>query len=406
MAEKMKSILVICQHYWPENFRITDICEGFSENGCKVDVLCGLPNYPKGEYFSGYSYTKPRKEKHNNVEIFRAGEILRKGNTGIRIFLNYISYPFTSIFSLPRLLGRKYDAVFCYQLSPVLMLVPAILYAKLHKVPLTAYVLDLWPENLYSVLPVNNKLARSIASGVSHFLYRRADKLIALSQTQEQKLKSIAPKSKTAIIPQYCEDFYANTIDDEVLYQKYKSDFIILFTGNFSPAQDLSMLIECAQKLRAEQIENIRFVLVGDGMSKKELTAKIQSENLDNYFDLVGQKQSSEMPRYFGIASALFAALADSADLGLTVPAKIASYMAGAKPLLVAMNGEGNAAVKAAQCGLTSASGDAEGLYDNIVKLYNMPLCERKAMGDNGKKYYKEHYAREDNLHALMNFIL
>ncbi|MEG0338396.1 MAG: glycosyltransferase, partial [Oscillospiraceae bacterium] len=174
------------------------------ENGCKVDVLCGLPNYPKGEYFSGYSYTKPRRENHNNVEIFRAGEILRKGNTGIRIFLNYISYPFTSIFSLPRLLGRKYDAVFCYQLSPVLMLVPAILYAKLHKVPLTAYVLDLWPENLYSVLPVNNKLARSIARGVSHFLYRRADKLIALSQTQEQKLKSIAPKSKTAIIPQYC----------------------------------------------------------------------------------------------------------------------------------------------------------------------------------------------------------
>ena len=44
---KGKRILVVSQHYWPENFRITDICAGFAADGCEVDVLCGLPNYPK-----------------------------------------------------------------------------------------------------------------------------------------------------------------------------------------------------------------------------------------------------------------------------------------------------------------------------------------------------------------------
>ena len=46
-------------------------------------------------------------------------------------------------------------------------MIPAIVYAKLHRVPLTTYVLDLWPENLYSVLPVRNRLLRAVAQGVS-----------------------------------------------------------------------------------------------------------------------------------------------------------------------------------------------------------------------------------------------
>lgn len=56
MEQPHKRILVVSQHYWPENFRITDICRGFAESGVEVDVLCGLPNYPKGEWFEGYRY--------------------------------------------------------------------------------------------------------------------------------------------------------------------------------------------------------------------------------------------------------------------------------------------------------------------------------------------------------------
>ena len=66
----------------------------------------------------GYRYTGPRRESHAGVQIFRAGEIRRRGNTSLRIFLNYISFPVTALFNLPRLHGRKYDAVFCYETSP------------------------------------------------------------------------------------------------------------------------------------------------------------------------------------------------------------------------------------------------------------------------------------------------
>jgi colanic acid biosynthesis glycosyl transferase WcaI len=43
---KKTKILVVSQHFWPEVFRIADICEGLVERGYEVDVLCGIPSYP------------------------------------------------------------------------------------------------------------------------------------------------------------------------------------------------------------------------------------------------------------------------------------------------------------------------------------------------------------------------
>lgn len=152
----MKNILVVCQHYWPENFRRTDLCEGFVERGYQVDVLCGIPNYPLGIFYKGYSYFKNRKEIHNKVKINRTFEIPRKGNSNLMIFLNYISFPIASLFHLPRLLTKEYDKIIIYQLSPVLMGIVGIIIGKIKKIEITTYILDLWPENLYSVLKIKN----------------------------------------------------------------------------------------------------------------------------------------------------------------------------------------------------------------------------------------------------------
>ena len=100
-----KKILVVTQHFWPENFRINDIVEGFLADGVQVDVLCGLPNYPKGEWFPGYSANGPWQENYKGAHVYRCREISRKGNTGLRIFANYCSWPLFARFSLHRLPG-------------------------------------------------------------------------------------------------------------------------------------------------------------------------------------------------------------------------------------------------------------------------------------------------------------
>ncbi|HIW54092.1 MAG TPA: glycosyltransferase family 4 protein [Candidatus Ruthenibacterium merdigallinarum] len=392
MAEK-KRLLVVSQHYWPENFRITDICEGFAAGGFEVDVLCGIPNYPKGEWFEGYGPRGPRREERAGVQIFRAREVRRRGNTALRIFLNYVSFPLCALANLRRLPGG-YDAVLCYETSPVLMIFPAWVYAKLHRLPLTTYVLDLWPENLYSVLPVKNRLLRAVAKGVSHWLYRRCGRLIAMSDALAEMLRAVAPAAEVVTIPQYCEDFYAEDVRDEALAARFAGRFNVVFTGNISPAQDLGLLVACAQRLRRENRRDIHFVIVGDGMSREALQAQIEREGLGEWFSFEGQRPARDIPRYTGVAGALFAALADSADLGLTVPAKITSYLAAGKPCLVAVNGEAARVIQQAGAGLASGAGDAAALYENLVRLADMPAEERAGMGARGRSWYRAHFSR------------
>ena len=79
-------ILVVTQHFWPENFRINDIVEGFVQDGLSVDVLCGLPNYPKGEWFDGYSADGPFEEVYKGARVFRAREIPARATPAKRFF--------------------------------------------------------------------------------------------------------------------------------------------------------------------------------------------------------------------------------------------------------------------------------------------------------------------------------
>ena len=51
-------ILVVCQHFYPENFRINDICFELVKKGNDVTVLTGLPNYPKGKVLKEYKWGK------------------------------------------------------------------------------------------------------------------------------------------------------------------------------------------------------------------------------------------------------------------------------------------------------------------------------------------------------------
>lgn len=401
-----KKILVVTQHFWPENFRINDIVEGFLQDGIAVDVLCGLPNYPKGEWFPGYSAAGPFEEEWHGARLYRCKEVPRRGNTSVNIFLNYVSWPWYAAHALHRLPGG-YDAVFCFNTSPVLMCWPAIRYAKKHHIPFTNYVLDIWPENLYSVLNVKNKALRAIAQGVSDALYKKADRLIAMSEPLQQRLcqRTGMPPQKIAVIPQYCEDFYAVSQPDAALQAQFGGRFNLVFTGTFTPAQSLETVITAVQDARSRGADMLHLLLVGDGMSRAALEAKVKELHAENAVTFCGSVPATDIPKFTALADALIVCLSDSPDLGLTVPAKVASYMAAGKPVLASMDGAGNAAVAAAG-GLSSPACDAAALADNLLTLTRMDAAQRAAMGQSTKEYYLAHYRRSELLRKLEHFIL
>ncbi len=402
-----RRLLVVTQHFGPENFRISDIVKGLVESGIDVDVICGIPNYPNGIIPNGYGMFKNRKQSYFGANIYRTFEITRKGNSNIRIFLNYISYPFFALFRILRVIHKKYDAVFCYQTSPVYMIFPAIFYSKLKHIPLTTYVLDLWPENLYSVLDIKNPFLRGVLQRTSHWHYKKSDKLIGMSESLSETLVRITDKDKSYVktIPQYCEKLYEADVYDNELSKSYKDFFKIVYAGNISPAQNLEVAVDAAVLLKNDRINDIKFIIIGNGMSFEDIKRYAKEKNVEAYFDFLGAKPIEDIPKYHTLADALFASLVKSEDLGLTIPAKITSYMAAGKPILTCIDGEGSAVVDRAECGLTAPSGDAYSLYRNILSLYKLNKEEIEALGFNARKYHFKHHERETVLKQLKDFI-
>ena len=81
----MKKVLIVSQYFYPEQFKINDVVDALREKKYEVTVLTGLPNYPAGRLFEGYSFFGPYKEKYNGVKVVRVPLIPRGSKKGIPI---------------------------------------------------------------------------------------------------------------------------------------------------------------------------------------------------------------------------------------------------------------------------------------------------------------------------------
>lgn len=405
---KRPKILFVCQHYWPETFRINDIGEYFVEQGAKVDVLCGLPNYPSGKFTEGYGFFKKRRQAHNGVNIERVFEVPRGSNTNFRIFINYISFPIASLFHIPRLLTRRYDKIYVFTYSPVMMAIAGIIVGWVKKTEVTMSVLDLWPENLFSVLGIKNKFLRKLVTKISHWHYKHVDKMIVPSNKMGDRVQAISglPDDKIIPLPQACEKIYETDIEDKKLCKRFSSGFNVLFTGNISPAQSFETVIAAAKRLHNEGIRDINWIIVGSGMSRRWFEEEVDKAGLRDYFHFEGQKPVEDIPRYTSIADTLIGCLVKSDLLEASIPAKVTSYLAAGRPMIMALDGEARDIINnKAKCGFAGPTEDAKAFAANIKKVYGMSPREREKLGQRGRDYHFAHLERNLIMEKMYNFI-
>ena len=76
-------ILIVTQYFWPENFRINELCQEFTHLKHDVTVLTGYPNYPKGEIYKDFLKDKKKFNKYKKAKIIRVPIFPRKKNKSI-----------------------------------------------------------------------------------------------------------------------------------------------------------------------------------------------------------------------------------------------------------------------------------------------------------------------------------
>lgn len=383
----MKSILVVCQYFYPEQFRVNELCTEWVKKGYKVTVLTGIPNYPEGHFFEGFGWFKKRKDTYNGADVIRI-PLIARGKSSIGLILNYLSFVFFGFF-WAIFTKQKADRVFCFQLSPLTQALIAVWFAKRRKIPCDIYVQDLWPENVQIVTGINSKAVIKPIEKMAKNIYKSCTNIYATSPSFVEKIRErVTEPQKVKYLPQYAEDIYAPTNEKSELIPDDET-FKIAFTGNIGQAQGLEILPDTAQLLKGT---NVRFVIVGNGRNKEHLISVIKEKQVEDMFLFVDRQSPDKIPAILASCQVAFISFMDNQLFGDTIPAKLQSYLACAKPILASATGETARIIEEAQCGICAPIGNAELLAEAIKTLQGSNLDE---MSKNALKYSKEHFSKE-----------
>lgn len=394
-------ILFVGQHFYPELFRGNDVAFHMAELGHDVHVVVGTPNYPAGKFYDGYGWFRRSHEVVNGVKITRVPVIPRGRNSGVQIFLNYMSFWIVAcVYMLFHAIGHKYDMVFAQQSSPITMSAHGILYKKLRRVPLYTWVLDVWPDCLRVAGNIQNKYVLGFFDWFVKQQYKVSDKLLISSRSFESSILKYGDyKDKIVYFPQWGDGEQKKSTEVKLENEAWTRGFKIVFTGNLGEAQGMECNLKAA--LLTKEHKEIKWVFVGAGRRLQWMENFVAENNLSETVFLLGYHPVGEMPYYFAQADLLLASLADSPLFNLYSPAKISSYMESGKPILCVMNGEGERLVKESDCGWTVSANDAESLAKLAIELSGTDKAILVEKGIKGRRFYEANFDKVRCLHNL-----
>lgn len=259
--------------------------------------------------------------------------------------------------------------------------------ARLRRVPFVLEIRDLWPQILVDMGRIRDgSLIHRLVRGLELFLYRRADAIVVLALGVAQAIADDGiPVERIHFIPNAAdpEDFEPSAPRQE-LRRRYGFDGVtIIYAGAHGPANGLDFVLDAAADV-ARDLPEVRFVLVGDGLSKPALMARAALRRLNNVVFLEPVPKQ-EIP---DLLAATDAGLHVLADLPLFLygvsPNKLFDYMASGLPVLTNTAGEVGEIVKSNDAGIVVEPAQ---LASGVRQLVAAGAQQRRIWGENGRRY-------------------
>jgi len=398
-------VLIVSQYFWPETFRINDLANELHNKGFEIEVLTGIPNYPSGNYYKGYSFFSHTRDIYNGIKIHRVPIVSRGKGKGFRLSLNYLSFVFyASLFVL--FSRKKYDITFTFAVSPITQALPALLHKKLYKSTSIIWIQDLWPESITAAGKIKNPYILRQLLRMVQFIYRYADKILIQSEAFETSvLEKNCVKEKIYYLPYWAEDLFLDNslIENGKNSTILPSGFKIMFAGNIGEAQDFESIIKAAEITKDKH--EIKWIIIGDGRKKIWAESEVKRRNLQSTVHFLGRSPIEDMPSFFKQSDIMLITLKNEPIFTLTIPSKVQSYMAFGKPILAMMNGIGSQIVDEAQCGYTVSAGDYADLANKAMIAFDETKENLLIKGNNAKKYYFKNFSKEILLEKLINIL-
>lgn len=345
-------ILFLSDNFYPEvnapANRTFEHCREWVKKGAEVTVITCVPNFPKGIVFEGYKNKLHQTEIIDGIKVVRVWSFITANEGTIKRILDYISFGKMSFFT-----SLFYKADIIIATSPQFFTAVAGAFASLFKkTPWIMEVRDIWPESIVAVGAIKNKNIISILESVEKWLYRRANKIVVVTDAFKQDIinKGI-DKRKIEVVKNgvYLDKFFPIPKNETLIRNlSLEGKYIIAYFGTHGMAHKLDFVIHSASKILDE---NIHFLLIGDGAEREKLVQLKDEIALQNV-TMLPSVPKSEIQNYISVIDVALVNLKKSDTFKNVIPSKIFENAAMDKPILLGVEGESKDIIESYNAGL------------------------------------------------------
>src|SRR5213075_3022273 len=151
-----------------------------------------------------------------------------------------------------------------------------------------------------------------------------------------------------------------------------ENKFVVMYSGNHSPSNPLTTLLQAAVRLKDDH--SVRFLFVGGGIGKKEVEQYVEEYGLSNVISLPYQPLSDL--RYSLSAADVHVVSLGNEMVGIIHPCKVYGAMAVSRPILYFGPKPSHISdlLDTHQFGLRVSHGDLQGAINAIQQLHSSPF--------------------------------
>lgn len=394
-------ILLIHQFFLEDNdgggSRWNEMSRIWTEAGHEVTVLAGMVHYMGGEsdkYRGHYFYQSTNRD---GVKVIRC-HVSNHYNSGFlgRLWA-YFSFTFSSIWGGLNRTKGTFDVIVVTS-PPLFVGITAVVLSWWKRTPFVFEVRDLWPESAIDTGVLTNSLIIKFAYWFEKFVYKKARLINVLTPAFREALitQKNVPAEKIILIPNAADfalsEDLLGAFDATAFRAEHglENKFVITYVGAHGVANHLVQVLDTGDLLRDT---NVLFLLIGDGMKKKDLVETTRQRGLTNvqFIDSVPKR---EVFRYI-LASDMGTSVLKKVDTFKTVYSnKTFDYFSCKKPVLMAIDGVSRELVEAADAG-TFVEPENPADFAQKIRFYLENPDAVKSQGENGYHYAREHFDRE-----------
>ena len=353
----------------------------------QVEVLAGMPHYPEWRLHSGYSGWR-RNSVEDGVRIRRLRHVIPRRPNPLSRLLHELTFA-------ARVVTQRVERpdVVVTVSPPLFGALAALVVARRMRVPFGLIVQDIYSAGVQE-LALDKGLARHAAAWiglVEQYIVNRAAHIATIHERFAVRLRALSRRKDPNITiihnwTHLCGGSRSPEQQRKLL--GWRDRHILLHAGNMGEKQGLENIVEAARDADRRSLP-LTYVLLGDGNQRPLLQRLAQgirsiqflpSAAADEYSSILRAADVLVVNERVGVAE-------------MSVPSKLTSYCAAARPILAAVSSGGatGETLSRSRAGVLAPPGDPRALNDAALELVNS--ADRVAeLGNNGRRFAKKHF--------------